>query len=141
MSRAGRALLLALIALAAPVAVTAQANDAPPADEESTIEVRESEPPAWARDLRRAEIVATGTLPLTLLASRLTYSLVRFAVQSVIAGGVSATYAPWFLAPPGSPDLTTVEKLGVVGGAVGLSGLIAIIDYRRGRAEAALQDE
>ena len=92
--------------------------------------------PQWARDLRRAEIVATGTLPLTLLASRLTYSLVRFTYQSIVAGAIDPTYAPWFLAPPGSPELTTGEKLGVIGGAVTLSAVLAYVDFWLGRREA-----
>ncbi len=93
------------------------------------------EPPQWARHLRRAEIVATGTLPLTLLASRLTYSLVRFAYQSIVAGQPELTYAPWFLAPPGAPELTTGEKLGVIGGAVALSSILAFVDFRLGQRE------
>ncbi len=107
-------------------------------DSPSSAEVT-SETPQWALDLRRAEIVATGSFPLTLLAARLTYSLLRFAVhgiQSSLAGeGIDMAYAPWFLAPPGSPELEFPEKLGIVAGAATLSSLIALIDYRRGVAE------
>ena len=93
------------------------------------------EPPQWALDLRRAEIVAAGSFPLTLLAARLTYSLLRFAVHGIQDPSTALAYAPWFLAPPGSPELELGEKLGIVAGAATLSSLIALIDYRRGVAE------
>ena len=118
--------------------------NAPPAEEtlddasradSSPGETTPGVPPKWARNLRRAEIVAMGSFPLTLLAARLTYSLLRFAVRSIQAGGIDAIYAPWFLAPPGSPELEFAEKLGIVAGATGLSSLIALMDYRRGRNE------
>ena len=101
----------------------------------AALDVEEVSPPQWALNLRRAEIVATGSFPLTLLASRLAYSLIRFTVRSIQAGAIDVTYAPWFLAPPGSPELVILEKLAIVGGAVSLSSIIALIDYRRGLAE------
>ena len=98
----------------------------------------EAETPMWARNLRRAEIVATGSFPLTLLAARLAYSLLRFTVRSIEAGSIDMSYAPWFLAPPGSPELELGERVGIVAGAAGLSSLIALIDYRRGVVEEQL---
>ena len=108
--------------------------DAAPSDEEAA-ETPPVETPQWARNLRRAEIVATGSFPLTLLAARLTYSLLRFAVHGIQDPSTAMAYAPWFLAPPGSPELEFTEKLGIVAGAASLSSLIALIDYRRGVAE------
>ena len=98
---------------------------------------REDEFPDWMISLRRAEIVATGTLPLTLLASRVVYSLIRFTVASIATGTINLDYAPGFFAPPGAPPLTQVGKLGVVAGAIGLSSIIAWIDYAILSAEAA----
>ena len=113
--------------------------DAPPSEEgpqeTPTAEIPPVETPQWARNLRRAEIVATGSFPLTLLAARLTYSLLRFAVHGIQDPSTAMAYAPWFLAPPGSPELEFTEKLGIVAGAASLSSLIALIDYRRGVAE------
>lgn len=97
----------------------------------------EDEFTGWMLSLRRAEIVATGTLPLTLLASRVVYSLIRFGIASISAGTVDLNYAPWFFAPPGAPDLTRTEKLGVVLGAIGLSSVIAWIDYLIVSSESA----
>ncbi|MBU8913732.1 MAG: hypothetical protein KOO61_06875 [Spirochaetales bacterium] len=110
--------------------------DASPSEEEAhetpTAETAPTETPRWARNLRRAEIVATGSFPLTLLAARLTYSLLRFAVHGIQDRTTAMDYAPWFLAPPGAPELEFTEKLGIVAGAASLSSLIALIDYRRG---------
>ena len=106
-----------------------------PSSEEEAAETPLAETPQWARNLRRAEIVATGSFPLTLLAARLTYSLLRFAVHGIQDPTTAMAYAPWFLAPPGSPELEFTEKLGIVAGAASLSSLIALIDYRRGVAE------
>lgn len=119
---------------------TATTGEGATDDRERTGVVGAAEPanatqPEWVRHLRRAEIVATGTLPLTLLASRLTYSLIRFAYQSIVAGQIELTYAPWFLAPPGAPELTTGEKIGVIGGAAGVSSILAYVDYWLGRRE------
>ncbi len=111
-----------------------QATGAPQTAGPASAEVT-AETPRWALDLRRAEIVATGSFPLTLLAARLTYSLLRFAVHGIQDPTSAMTYAPWFLAPPGSPELEFGEKLGIVAGAATLSSLIAFIDYRRGVTE------
>lgn len=105
------------------------------AAEDAGADAATEETPLWARNLRRAEIIATGSFPLTLLAARLSYSLLRFAVRGLQDPENAAIYAPWFLAPPGSPELEFSEKLGIVAGAAGLSSLIALIDYRRGVKE------
>lgn len=126
------AVLAAMMMLLSGVACAQTPDVASLADEETQDDVVV---PEWARHLRRAEIVAAGSFPLTLLASRLVYSLVRFAVKSIQAGAFDLTYAPRFLAPPGSPELVIGEKLAIVGGAVSLSSIIAFIDYRRGVLE------
>jgi hypothetical protein len=123
--------------VADPIGTDAQDGEAPlvSSGNDSSEDGSAAAPAPWVRHLRRAEIVATGTLPLTLLASRLTYSLIRFAYQSIVAGQLELTYAPWFLAPPGSPELSTGEKLGVIGGAVAVSAILALVDYRLGVRE------
>ena len=83
----------------------------------------------WMLALRRAEIVAAGSFPLSLLATRFVYSLVRFAVASIATGAIDLDYAPWFFAPPGAPQPTQLERLGIVGGALLFSGIIAWIDH------------
>ena len=109
-----------------------------------TLEVPSSEPapytneefPQWALDLRRAEIVATGTLPLTLLVARLLYGLGRFTVKSIQAGAIDMAYAPAFLSSAGAVPLSRDEKLIILGAAGVLSSTIALIDLRLGRLES-----
>ena len=110
-----------------------------------TLEAPSSEPvpytddefPPWALDLRRAEIVATGTLPLTLLVARLLYGIGRFAVKSIQAGAIDMAYAPAFLSSAGAVPLSRDEKLIILGAAGVLSSTIALIDLRLGRLESA----
>lgn len=99
--------------------------------------------PAWARNLRRAEIVALGSLPFTLLFTRAAYDLGRFAYLSLEAGAVQPLYAPWFFAPPDSPGFTRDEQNRMLAIAVSASALIAIADLLIGhfeRREAVQED-
>lgn len=130
------ALLLAL-ALGAISVAPAQAQATADEDTSGTpaIDQPVSVSPRWVRDLRRAEIVATGTLPLTLLASRLAYGVIRFGARTLEAGAIDLAYAPGFLAPPGAAELVTTEKVGIIVNAVVLSALIAVLDFQRGLSE------
>lgn len=89
--------------------------------------------PGWALDLRRGEIVAIGVFPISLLASRLLYDVVRFGYQSARSGEFRQDYAPWFFAPPDAPELTDGERVGILIGAVGISLTIALVDFWLGR--------
>ncbi len=93
--------------------------------------------PGWALDLRRGEIVAIGVFPISLLASRLLYDVVRFGYQSARSGEFRQDYAPWFFAPPDAPALTDGERVGILLGAVGISITIALVDFWLGRREEA----
>lgn len=126
-----RGVALAMLLLMVGSLATAQVTD-----ENEPAPYEKEEFPDWMLSVRRAEIIATGTLPLTILASRIVFSLVRFTVESIKAGAIDPDYAPWFFAPPGAPPLTQAQKLGVVGGAIGLSVIIAWIDYAILSAEA-----
>lgn len=126
-------LVLLVLPLVAPVAGAQQAAAPPRVDEAEPYD--EAEFPQWALDLRRAEIVALGALPITLLASRLLYGLGRFTVESIRARQIAPAYLPPFLAPPGAVPLTREDNLWIIGGAVSLSTVVAIIDYARGVRE------
>jgi hypothetical protein len=89
----------------------------------------------FARDLRRAEIVAVGTVPLTLFVSRFLYGIGRFAVQSFASGAVAPEYLPPIFAPPGSVPLSRRDNAWILAGTATLSGGIALLDYFLGRAE------
>lgn len=83
-----------------------------------------SEFPEWAHALRRAEVVAIGSLPLTLFGVRLLYDFTRYA-----AHGFASEVRPFPLRPIGSgPTLTETEILGIIIGAAALSVAIALMD-------------
>jgi hypothetical protein len=83
-----------------------------------------SEFPEWAHALRRAEVVAIGSLPLTLFGVRLLYDFTRYA-----AHGFAPEVRPFPLRPiGGGAGLTETEMLGIVIGAAALSVAIALID-------------
>ena len=81
-----------------------------------------SEFPEWAHALRRAEVVAIGSLPLTLFGVRLLYDFTRYA-----AHGFAPEVQP-FQPIGGGAALTETEMLGIVIGAAALSVAIALID-------------
>jgi hypothetical protein len=83
-----------------------------------------SEFPDWAHALRRAEVVAIGSLPLTLFGVRLLYDFTRY-----FAYGFAPEVRPFPFRPiGGGPALTETEMLGIVIGAAALSVVIALID-------------
>ena len=91
--------------------------------------------PQWSKDLRRAEIVAFGTLPFSWLVSTVTMDISR-----TIAHGGSQDYWPWPLKPTGAPTMTNSEFITTIGIALGVSAVVAIADYiiinhKRGKAE------
>ena len=109
-------------------------------DDETPVPYDPEEFPQWARDLRRGEIVATGSFPLTLLASRLLYGLGRFLVQSIQSRGVDLTYAPWFLLSPGAVPLQRNEKIIIIASAGGLSVSLSLLDYLLAVRERRTED-
>ena len=83
-----------------------------------------SEFPDWAHALRRAEVVAIGSLPLTLFGVRLLYDYTRY-----VAHGFAEEVRPFPFRPiGGGATLTETEMLGIVIGAAALSVAIALID-------------
>jgi hypothetical protein len=93
--------------------------------------------PLWLRDLRRAEIIAIGSFPITFVFANLGYSLGRYAVN-----GGDPDYAPF--GNPNRIPLSRGESLAVIGIAASLSVTIALVDYaigRRRRARAVLGED
>ena len=81
--------------------------------------------------LRRAEIIAVGAFPFTLLFTILVYDYARWAGQ-----GFAAPAAP-FRRPPGEDPFSNDEKVAIAVGAAGVAVAVAVADYLLGRAEAA----
>lgn len=136
MSSPARTRLIALVLVVAPVLsagmqVSAQStSDRPTIPEAEPYEQEEF--PQWALDLRRAEIVAFGSLPISLLASRLLYALARFTYKSIELGTFARAYLPPSIGPPDVVPLGRDESAWVVVGAISISSIIAVIDYALG---------
>jgi hypothetical protein len=95
--------------------------------------------PQWSKDLRRAEVVAFGTIPFTWLVSTLIVDISR-----TVAHNGSRDYWPWPLKPSGAPAMTNDEFISSIGIAFGISVTAAIADhiiikYKRRKAEILKQ--
>ncbi len=100
------------------------AQEAPAGALNDPVPYERSEFPEWAHALRRAEVTAIGSLPLTLFGVRMVYGFARYA-----AHGFEADVRPFPFGPiGGGPELTNEEMLGIVIGAAALSVTIALID-------------
>ena len=118
------ALLLAVLTVSG--AVRAPAQEPAPTPEPYTRE----EFSASMQALRRAEIIAVGAYPFTLLFTILVYDYARWAGQSF-----AAEAAP-FRRPPGEDPFGNDEKVGIALGAAGVAVAVAVADYLLGRAAA-----
>ena len=125
MNRPRRAALL-LVVLTATAAARTSAQEPEPVPEPYTRE----EFGASMHALRRAEIVAVGAFPFTLLLSIFAYDYARWAGQGFVAEA-----AP-FRRPPGEDPFNADEKVGIAIGAAAAAVAIALADYLLGRAEA-----
>ena len=129
------ALLLLLIAAVAGGAWGQQGGgsqaESPAGALSDPVPYERSEFPEWAHALRRAEVVAIGSLPLTLFGVRLLYDFTRYT-----AHGFAPEVRPFPFRPiGGGAGLTETEMLGIVIGAAALSVAIALIDADMHRIE------
>ncbi|MFW6261802.1 MAG: hypothetical protein ACOC6J_09505 [Spirochaetota bacterium] len=92
--------------------------------------------PPWALSLRRAEVVALGALPISLLTSRLLFGLVRFAGQSISTGTIGSPSVPG-LSQSSEAVLGRRENLQIIGGALWISVMVAVADYALGEFQGA----
>jgi len=95
--------------------------------------------PLWAKDLRRAEIVAFGSFPIM-------YFFANFGVDTYRWSnhGNNMRYAPWPFNSAGTVEKTQNEKFMTLGIAAGGAVLAALIDYgvmryKRSRLEKELE--
>lgn len=80
--------------------------------------------PLWVKDLRRGEIVAFGSLPLTIFWVSTLFDLYRMATHNW-----SSRYAPWPLKGADAVDMTRGELITMFSIAVSSSVLIAVVDH------------
>jgi hypothetical protein len=91
--------------------------------------------PQWAKDLRRAEIVAFGSFPFTLLVATMASDSVRWANNNW-----DTRYAPWPVRSAGGIEMSSQQRLMTIGAAAAGSILISLVDhfivrYKRDKAE------
>jgi hypothetical protein len=106
----------------------------------TTTEPEPLELPQWAKDLRRAEIVAFGSLPFTMFFATTIMDTFRY-----VNHGNDIAYAPWPMKGAGAVNMNTDEAVLTIMGAIGGSLLISLADYlvvryKRNKAEKALLD-
>lgn len=122
--------VLLVCAIAAPVYAQSDGSERTVVEDAEPYTPDEFAP--WLLDLRRAEIVAIGSVPFTMLASQLLYSIGRYAYFSISAGQSRTEYLPALFAPQGAIPLTAEDNRNIILGAVGLSLLVALGDYLLG---------
>jgi hypothetical protein len=80
--------------------------------------------PLWAKDLRRAEIVAFGSFPFTMFFSTFAMDSFRFANS-----GANFRYAPWPFKSAGAVDMDSRERTQTIITAAAASVVISLVDY------------
>ncbi len=86
--------------------------------------------PPWVHDLRRAEIIMIGSIPVSIILSGLVYSLYRWAEHDF-----SQEYSPGIFGSQAAKELDETEKKSVLTITVSISGLIALADFIIGKVE------
>ena len=115
-------ILLVILALSMTAFLFAEDSDNEP------VPYSPDEFPEWARDLRRAEIIMIGSVPVSIIVSGLVYSLYRWAQNDF-----DSAYAPGLLGSQSARELDDTEKLGVLTVTMSISGLLALTDYILGK--------
>ena len=80
--------------------------------------------PLWARDLRRAEIVAFGSFPFAYFFTNFGYNFYRFSDNDW-----DRRYAPWPFTSAGAIEQSRDERVRVITLAAGGAVIIALVDY------------
>ena len=127
-----RGLVFVLLLISLGRQVQAQSKEILPSTEFDT-----SEFPLWAKDLRRAEIVAFGSLHFTMFFTTFAMDTFRFA-----SNGANFRYAPWPFKSAGAVDMNSQERTQTIVTAAAISVVISLVDYfivryKRSRAEEA----
>ena len=80
--------------------------------------------PQWARDLRRAEIVAIGSFPFTYFLTNFSFGMYRYSTNDW-----DRRYAPWPITGPGAIEPTNKQKISILGIAAGGAIIVSIVDF------------
>ena len=87
----------------------------------------------WMLDVRRGEIILVGALPLTFFVVNECFDIFRFIKESIVAGSLDGSYAPWPFESPQKAAYTENEKLGIILAATTSALAVAVADYLIGR--------
>lgn len=123
-------LLMLLLSTLAPMTAYGQNESGDGTEEEvnTPVPYEEDEFPQWLWSLRRFEIIAIGSFPLTYLLTLIVYDLVKFTIESVNIGAINSLYAPLFFAPSNKPPTNANRNYWSCGSGCGR--LIGRGDYR-----------
>jgi hypothetical protein len=80
--------------------------------------------PQWLADLRHAEIIFFGSLPVSFL-----FAFEGVEIGRYIASGEKPEFSPWPVRSASPPAYTTEEQFWIVGSAVVISAVIALVDF------------
>ncbi|MCA1949077.1 MAG: hypothetical protein LDL24_00765 [Treponema sp.] len=118
-------LLLLLFTGPLPFAVSQQKDTQPVTTKQiAPAPYQKDEFPAWLLDLRRAEIVAFGSLPFMVFFTTFAVDSYRFYTHNW-----DRLYAPWPLKAPGAIEMDETQRIASFSVAVGLSVAAALVDY------------
>ena len=121
-------IILCVLSLALPVLAQEAPLPVPPVPDWDPAPYQDEEFESWVLDLRRAEIVALGSLPITSLYGYLMYGILRSAFH-----GFAVEYS--FLGGANRVPYTLEENVGVLIFACSASILIAVADWIMGVIE------
>ena len=93
--------------------------------------------PVWTYDLRRGEIITVGSFPIAYLVSSLCFDIGRYLVKLANNDPSYSYYVPF---STNKRENTTAEYTGVIIAAIGVSVVVAVIDFIIGQSEAAERD-
>ena len=93
------------------------------AQENASVQFDTTGLPQWAKDLRRAEIVAFGSFPFTML-----FSLTTVGTYRYFGNNMDSRYAP-LIPSPGAIPMNERELIITISTAVALSVGISIADF------------
>ncbi|AEJ19727.1 hypothetical protein [Gracilinema caldarium] len=80
--------------------------------------------PTWLLDLRRADIVAFGSLPFMMFFTTFAVDSYRYYMNDW-----DRRYAPWPLKASGAIEMDENQRIASFSVAVGLSVVVAVVDY------------
>lgn len=121
--------ILLLLVLILFTAVSISAQTALPAPDNTPEEYEDDEFPQWMKDLRRGEIIAIGSFPLTFFATQLIYGFVRYAKNDF-----DDAYNPGFLIGSSSAEpYTDKEKGEIILISISASLAFALADFIIGK--------